>query len=368
MKILMAASLTRSLVNFRGGLIRELAARGHEVVACGPEEDGEGAVAALGARFVRVPMRRRGTNPLSDVKLMRAYAHLMRRERPDVVLCYTIKPNVYAPRAARRAGVGRVVAMVEGLGEAFLPQRGLRALAAWAGRALYRLSMRHCDRVIFLNGDDEELFARRGIIRPVQAARVNGTGLDVERFAPAALPDKPVFLMISRLMLQKGVRDYLDAARIAKKQCPDARFLLLGAPEEGAGGLSLADIEPFVRDGTVDLLDEVRDVRPIIARASVIVLPSYREGLPRTPMEGMAMGRAIIVSDCAGCRDIVVPGENGLMVSVGDVHALSAAMVQLAGDPELCAAMGRAGRAICVERYEQGKVNRAMMEIMGAEA
>ena len=365
MKILLAASLTSSLVNFRGGLIRELVSQGHEVVGCGPEIDENGAVAALGARFVRVPMERRGSNPLSDVSLMRAYSRLMKAERPDVVLSYTIKPNVYVPRAARSAGAKRVVAMVEGLGEAFLPQKGLRAVVALAGRTLYRLSMRHCDRVIFLNEDDETLFTTQKIIRPEQAARVNGTGLDTEYYAPTPLPAAPVFLMISRFLRAKGVPEYLDAARELKRRRPDARCLLLGGPEDGRDGMSLADVEPYVRDGSVELIAPVADVRPIIARASVVVLPSHREGLPRTPMEAMSCARAVIVSDCAGCRDVVLPGETGLMVPTGDIPALADAMEKLAADPELAAAMGRAGRAVCVERYATEKVNREMLRVLG---
>lgn len=368
MKILILAGYTRSLAIFRGNLIREVIAKGHEVHASASEPDEGGLLHDMGLIFHQLPMARRGTNPLADLRLKKSYEKLIREVGPDVLFCYTIKPNIYGAMAGRAAGVERIVTMVTGLGNVFVSEKGIRRkLVRLAVVALYRKAARDCSCMIFQNPDDRRRFVDMRIVREEKTRLVDGSGVDMQYYRPSPLPAEPVFLMVSRLLREKGVMEYLNAARIVKKEQPEARFLLVGPYEDSGFALTEEDLRPYIQEGCVEYLGETGDVRPYYAMASVVVLPSFREGTPRTVLEAMACGRAVITTDAPGCRETVQHEKTGLLVPVGDAPALAEAICRMIRSPERVKDMGGAGLAYCRERYEVGKVNKTMLAILGLQ-
>lgn len=366
-KVLVVASLSWSLVNFRGRLLAAMVAGGADVVAAAPDEDPEvrRALAAIGVRFARIPMQRTGLGPLADVGTLKALVVLLRKEQPDTVLAYTQKPIVYTGLACRLTGIGRFHAMVSGLGYAFSGEgRGLlRVLVA----RMYRIALEGAASVILFNSDDRAEMEAHAMLPPdTRIVVVPGSGIDTGHFTAAPLPDgPPVFLMVARLLVHKGVREYAEAARILREVVPDAEVRLLGPEDPNPAGLPRAELEAWHADGTLAYLGETRDVAPHLAGCHVFVLPTwYREGLPRTILEAMASGRAVIATDAPGCRDAVVPGATGLLVPVRDAAALGAAMLQLARDRELVERMGAAGRARAEAIYAVERVNALLLQTL----
>lgn len=362
-RILLIGNYGPSILDFYGALIQRLGDLGHEVHCTTPEGGAElqAALAERGAAFHRVALSRAGMNPLAD----RAYGvrleRLIRHVAPDLVLTYTSKPNIWGAFAARRAGV-RAIAMVNGLGYAFMSGGGLKQrLARIAAQRLYARATRHMHRVIFLNPDDRDLFLRTGMLAdPTKARMIPGNGVDMAHYGRAPLPEAPVFLMISRLVGDKGVREYGQAAVAVKARHPQAEFLLAGDFDANPDCIARAELEAWVAGGLTHL-GQLADIRPAMARASVYCLPSYREGLPRSSLEAMAMGRMLITTDAPGCRETVVPGETGLMVPPRDAPALETAMERAIADPALRARMGAAAYARASALYDVHKVNETLI-------
>lgn len=371
MKIAVIASYAPSLVIFRGPLLAAMIARGHAVTGCAPDPDPQTSetLAGLGVSFRPYPLQRTGLNPLRDARTLLALVSGLRRDRPDLVLSYTIKPVIYGSLAAALVGVPRRCAMIEGLGFAFTESdtdtRKRRAIAALA-RLLYRVALPLNTTVFFLNPDDRAEFLRLGLVRPAQAVLVNGTGVDLAHYAPAPpVTDGPVFLLIARLLADKGIREYVAAARLVKARHPQAVFRLVGPHDPNPAAIQPDEIAAWQREGVVEYLGETRDVRPHIAACSVYVLPSfYREGTPRTVLEALSMGRPVITTDAPGCRETVVPGVNGFLVPPRDAPALAAALERFIAAPGLIATMGAHSRALAVEKYDVHKVNAAMLAAM----
>jgi glycosyltransferase involved in cell wall biosynthesis len=290
----------------------------------------------------------------------------MRRIRPSHVLGYTIKPVLYGSLAAWLAGVPRRSALITGLGYAFQGQAnergGLRVLVQW----LYGLALRRTHKVFFQNPDDQTLFRSLGLLLPgTPSCVVNGSGVDVEAFAVAPVPAAPHFLLIARLLGDKGVREYAQAAQRTRALYPQVRFSLVGWLDENPDAIAQTELSAWVQAGTMNFLGRLSDVRPAIESCSVYVLPSYREGTPRTVLEAMAMGRAVITTDAPGCRETVVDGDNGFLVPVQSVDALAEAMARFITDPTLVARMGQRGRQLAEEKYDVHKVNAVMLQEMG---
>lgn len=365
--------VARTLVGFRGPLIRAMLAEGHRVTAVSDEYHPEMAetLAAWGADFRTVSLARTGRNPLSDLASLYELVALMRAVRPDVFFGYTIKPATLGVLAARLAGVKRRVAMIAGLGYAFTEGGGpARAMVRFAAETLCRQTLRFADRVIFQNPDDEKFFVEHGFVSESKAARVAGSGVELDHYAPAPLPDGPLtFVLLARLLRDKGVGEYAAAARIVKSRYPETRFLLAGAVDPNPTSITHAEVEAWTRDGTIEWLGQVNDVRQCIAQAHVGVLPSYREGIPRSILEIMSMGRAVVTTDAPGCRETVVPGLNGFLVPLRDAGAVAEAMLRFAAEPGLAARFGSQSRRIAKQRFDVHDVNARMLELLGlAEA
>ena len=370
MKILILSSFAFSLINFRGRLIAAMVEAGHEVVACAPDHDEavERDLAAMGARFRRTPLERTGSNPFSDLATLARYASLYRRERPDVVLAYTQKPIIYGGLVARLFPKVDFYALMTGLGYVFSPAADDRWILRTLVSRLYRLALTGARATFVFNGDDRRDMIEHGIVADsVPVIQVPGSGVDLAHFSPQPVPAGPArFLMIARLMRDKGVVEYAEAARRLKRRYPDATFVLLGRPDtENPTGMTKADLDEWISSQSIEYHPETRDVRPLLAASGIFVLPSYyREGLPRTLLEAMATGRALITTDLPGCREPVIEGRNGLLVPPRDIAALSSAMEQFLVDPSLAPAMGSASRHFAEERFDVIKVNRQLLRAM----
>lgn len=362
-----------SLVNFRGYLIRELVAAGVEVYALAPDYDDRfrGEVRSLGAVPVDFSLARTGMNPLRDGLDLLRLTNLLRRIRPDATLGYFIKPVIYGTIAAWLAGVPRRYALIEGLGYVFTEsgakESWRRVVLCWIVSALYRAALKRAERVFFLNDDDISEFVEKGIVDQDKTVKLGGIGVDLDEWRPLPPSMQPLtFLLAARLLREKGIVEYAEAARRVKRRYPNIRFVLLGGLDPNPGGLTQSEVEEWVREGLLEWPGHV-DVRPWLAQTSVYVLPSYREGVPRSTQEAMAMGRPVITTDAPGCRETVEHGRNGFLVPVRDPRALAEAMLRFIEQPELIESMGRESRRMAEERFDVYKVNAVMLQAMGIE-
>lgn len=368
---LLIASFPDSLIKFRGPLLRALVAKGLDVHVAAPDladvPDIRTELEALGITLHEIGLKRTGTNPVADLATVTELWQLMRRIRSDYVLGYTIKPVIYGSLAAWLAGVPNRFALVTGLGYAFTGEAsGKRGLLRKLIQRLYRFGLSKSRKVFFQNPDDEALFRQLKLLpADIPSCVVNGSGVDVADYALAPLPEKPSFLLIARLLGDKGVREYAQAARKVKARYPDAVFRLVGWIDDNPDAISQQELDEWVNTGIVEFLGKLADVRPAIADCNVYVLPSYREGTPRTVLEAMAMGRPVITTDAPGCRETVTDGDNGFLVQVEAVDELAAAMVRFIESPELVAEMGERSRMVAERKYDVHRVNEFMLAEMG---
>lgn len=372
-RFLLIAGYPESLLNFRGPLLRALLDVGLEVHVAAPDLPASSEVRrqleAWGVRVHQVVLKRTGMNPLADLATVYQLWRLMGRIKPDFSLGYTIKPVIYGNIAGWLAGVPRRFALITGLGYAFQGESGQRSWLRRVVQGLYRTSLGKVQKVFFQNPDDEALFHELGIINPsdVKTVIVSGSGIDVDRFTVAPFPEVTQFLLIARLLGDKGIREYVTAASKVKRKYPEVCFGLVGWIDENPNAISEDELQRWVESGVVRFYGRLDDVRPVIAQSSVYVLPSYREGTPRTVLEAMAMGRPIITTDAPGCRETVVDGDNGFLVPVRAVDELAAAMVKFIENPELVEHMGNRSRQIAEQKYDVDKVNEHMLTEMGVK-
>ncbi len=372
MKFLLIASFSDSLLHFRGPLIDALQAHGLQVHVAAPElRSGNPIRRQLEARGViahDLAMRRTGMNPFEDLLTLFQLWRLMYALRPEFVLGYTIKPVVYGSLAAYLAKVPHRFALITGLGYSFSGQenaaqrRGmLRALIS----RLYAMALRRTHKVFFQNPDDEALFRSLAVLAPQTPSIVlNGSGVDITAYQPVPLPKAPHFLLIARLLGDKGVREYVEAANLVRARHADAVFSLVGWLDSNPDAITQDELDAWVRSGVIRYLGRLNDVRPALAACAIYVLPSYREGTPRTVLEAMAMGRAIITTDAPGCRETVVDGENGFLVPVRCATSLAQAMLRFIDDPALARRMGQRSRAMAETKYDVDQVNAIMLQEM----
>lgn len=368
MKVVVLGGVPTSLINFRGNLLRALSQQGHEVIACStpaPPDIVE-TLGMLGAKFKPIPVERAGLNPFSDLKLCFAIVNLIKTERPNVILAYTAKPVIFGGIAARLTGTGNFYAMITGLGYAFGLQTFKQRFIGFLVRLLYRIALTESKRVFFQNPDDEIFFYKYKLISTrANAVRINGSGVDLDQFQPTKLPSKPIFSLLARLLADKGLREFYTAAKFLKQKYPHARFLLAGSLDVNPMSVKKEELKGWIDEGVIEYRGSLQDVRPFFSETMVYVLPSYREGTPRSVLEAMAMGRPIITTDAPGCRETVIDSENGFLVPVKSVEALVAAMERFIKEPDLAARMGKRSREIAEERYDVHKVNAVMIREMG---
>jgi len=369
-KIALVSRCAWTLYNFRSGLIRSLREKGVTVIGGGAGGDGfEEKIRGLGVPFFDLPVDKRGINPVSDLKLFYTLYWWYRKERPDIVHHFTIKPVIYGSIAARLAGVPKIINTITGLGYVFTQDEKswLRSIVHF----LYRFALKRTDFTFFQNAEDQRYFLVNNLTQVHDTFVSPGSGVDCDRFRPASnncgAPDGDVtFLMLSRLLKDKGIYEFVEAARRVREEYPGSEFLLLGRRDErNPSVVSKEDLEKWQSEGVVEWLGEVEDVRPIMAMADVVVLPSYREGVPRSLLEAAAMGKPSITTDAVGCRDAVEHGHTGLLVPVKDSTALADAMKDMIDNPAMRLQMGREGRQRVEREFDEKIVVKKILEVYG---
>lgn len=344
------------------GALRE----GYEVHVATPPGDRSREIRALGFIHHDLVLSRSGRNPLRELASLLAFYRLFRHVQPDLLYLMTVKPILYGGIAARLAGIKAVVAAVFGMGFLFtdngIRTRVLRALVS----RLYHFALGQRNiRVIFQNPTDQQLMTSLGAVALENTVLIKGSGVDLGRFVVTAEPEgKPIVLMAARLLYDKGVVEYIEAARELRRLGVEARFLLAGDRDDGnPSSVTLGDLEAWKLNGEVELLGFCKDMPSLLSGANVIVLPSYREGLPRVLEEAAACGRAIVTTDVPGCRDAIEPGRTGLLVPAKDAPALAQAIRQLVDDKALRQRMGTAGRQLAESCYSVESIVSAHLDL-----
>jgi glycosyltransferase involved in cell wall biosynthesis len=362
MRIAVVANTAWYLLNFRGSLMRRLMEAGHTVVAVAPHDEHVQAIQQLGITFVGVPISGGGTNPWLELCSVIGLRAVFRQHGIELVLSYTPKGNLYSALACISRGT-TFVPNVSGLGRSFIR----RSFVTWVVSALYRLTFRRARHVFFQNNEDRQIFIDAGFVRPAQSERLPGSGVDLGKFSvhpvPAKPPDEAVqaagapisFLMVARMMWDKGVGEYVEAARQVRSRYPQVRFILLGFLDvDNPSAVSRAQMDEWVRDGVIEYQSPVEDVRPAMIAADCVVLPSYREGVPRTLLEAAALRRPVIATDVPGCRDTLVDGETGLLCQVMDAVDLADKLERFILMPHARRAeMGAAGRCFVEVHFDE---------------
>lgn len=364
-RVIVMGSLAESLVVFRGSLIGEMVKRGHKVFACAPNasETIKHELSQIGAEYHNVTLERTGLNPYRDLIGLVSIIKLVRKLKPDVFLGYTPKPIIYGSIASRICKVPRIFSMIEGLGYTFFNDGFKVAVVGLIINKLFWLSLKFNQKIFFLNSDNLKMLVQKGVLgKSVPAVVLNGIGVDLTKFAQVELPTKISFLMIARLLRDKGVSEYIHAAQIIKNKHPETLFRFIGWHDENnPNAISEHDRNLLKSSHDIQYIDRLDDVRPVMAETSVYVLPSYHEGVPVTVMEAMAMGRPIITTDAPGCRETVVDGENGFLIPVRNVEALVAALEHFVRHSNDVQKMGESSRRIAERKFDTNKINAKLL-------
>ena len=361
----MLSSRTESLVWYRLEMMQAFVESGLEVYAVGSDPDPawKDRFGGYGIPYESIRVQRNGTDPLADIRTFLDLSRFLRRTRPDLVFAYQAKTLVYGALASRLHGIRDVHLLVSGIGSV-LRRQGSDPLKT-VTRFLYRMACRSARTVIFHNVEDRDAFVEDRIVESAKTRVVDGSGVNLEYFRPVPMPEKPAFLYLGRLIKDKGVREYLEASRILKERHPEVRCLLVGPFDTNPTSLREEELRPYVEKGIVEHIDFQEDVRPYLAECTAFVLPSYREGLPKSALEAMAVGRPILTCDSPGCRSVVTDGVNGYLVPVADAQGLAERMEYLVRNPEAGERLACEGRRIVSERYDVRFINRDILGILG---
>ena len=381
MKIAIAASYAKSLLNFRGPLVASLRSAGHEVVACASGADAAtlSGLQSLGVTYHEVGLERRGRDPFADIGYWLELRRVLRLEQPDLLFAYTMKPVVYSAFAAWGSRRRARYALISGIGSAFGSQpTGGEGSTSRLLRWMVKAALRGSNGVIFQNDDDRQLFDTLGFTRGIRTLVVRGSGVDLARFPFVPVPSGPPrFLLLSRMLRPKGVALFVDAARTIRESYPGVQCVMAGRVEPGPDAIAPAELDAWRATGHVEYLGALDDVRSELARCTAIVLPSYyREGTPRSLLEGMSTGRAVVTTDAPGCRDTVFDagqsddlgvrsGRNGFLIPARSVEALVEALRRLVEDPSLAVRLGAEGRRLAEQHYDVHRIDRQLMDFMG---
>lgn len=374
MKIILIGTVASSFLGFRSDLIKEIVARDHYVYAFTSEyhRDELKKIESLGAIPVTYELSRGGLNPIADIKATHLLAKKIKSIAPDLVFSYFSKPIIFGTLAAKLAKVPKVIGMLEGLGYTFTEQpEGISKRTQIIKRfqvLLYKIALPQLDELIFLNPDDPNDLLTVNNINVKDVTVLGGIGLNLEEYCYSdQYPIKTTFIFIARLLAEKGIHDYISAARIVKDKYPDTKFIVLGTIDKAAlGALTEKELERLVEENIVEYPGHVSNVSEWIAKSSVFVLPSYyREGVPRSTQEAMAIGRPIITTDVPGCRETVIDGLNGFLVEKWNPQALSEKMIYFIDHPDEIERMGYESYKIAQEKFDADKVNQRLLKLMG---
>lgn len=365
-KVVVLSSHTPSLFWFRMDMMLSIKRKGYEVFAIGnePEADWSERFSQNGITYYQIDVERNGVNPLNDLKTLRSIKRILSKLKPDKIFVYQAKTVIYTGIAAHRLGIKEVYPLIAGMGSVFLKDDIKTKLIRTILVTEYKFGMKYCPTVFFQNNDDEKIFRDNGIVKNQKVVLIPGSGVNLDKFTNQELPEKFGFLCISRLIRDKGVYEYLEACKIVKEKYPEIRCLLVGPYDSNPSAIKPEELQPFIDNGIIEYFGEQDDVRPYLEQCNVFVLPSYREGTPKTNLEAMAAGKAIITTDAPGCKETVIEGVNGYMVPVKDVDALCEKMEYLINNPNVVANMASEGRKIAENKFDVKIVNNKICEAM----
>ena len=373
-KVIIIGTVASSILSFRANLISALLEQ-HSVYAFVSEysQDELDDIATLGAIPITYELSRGGMNPLADAKATYALSKKIKEISPDLVFSYFSKPVIFGTLAAKLAKVPRVIGMLEGLGYAFTEQpEGLSKKAQLIKSIqvlLYKIALPQLDKIIFLNPDDPKDLLETYHIKVKQVEVLGGIGLNLDEYnyQPIETLDSPInFLFIGRMLKEKGIHDFVAAAKIVKQSYPNVQFTVLGAIDSSnPGALQQSELDRLVSLNIINYPGQVDDVQKWIEDSHVFVLPSYREGVPRSTQEAMAIGRAVITTDVPGCRETVVDGVNGFLVEKWNPQALAEKMIYFIEHPEEIKKMGYESYKIAQDKFDADKVNKRLINMLG---
>ena len=368
MRALLLSSHTPSLFWFRVDLMKEMLSEGYEVYAAGqmPEEDWTEKFSELGVVYKQINVSRNGLNPLRDLATFKDIKRLLKDINPDKLFVFQAKTVAYGCRAAADIGITEVYTLLAGLGSVYLGHGIKNTIVKAIMSTLYKQAFKRSKKVFFQNIDDKQTMIDEGLLTEDKVVMIHGSGVNVETFVPTELPSIPTFLYIGRLIRDKGVGEYLEACKIVKTEYgAKVRCMLVGPYDSNPSALRSEDLKPLVDEGIIEYYGEQSDVRPYISQCSIYVLPSYHEGTPKTVLESMAMGRAIITSDAPGCRETVFDGVNGYLTEVKNSVDVAQKMKVLIENPEKVVAMGKKSREMACEIFDVRTVNDIILKTMG---
>ncbi len=369
-KILIIGAKPKSLINFRGELIEMLGNYGYEVTGMASHHDEliSEKLESINSKLITYPVRRNGLNPFHDLSTFLSLRKTFRTLNPTVILSYTIKPVIWGGLASRALPETKFYALISGLGYAFEGDSLKRRLITLVASNLYKFSLRKAKKVIFQNPDNLSRFLKLKIVRSDQCCLIRGSGINLKYFNQTSLPSLEsgsiVFLSIGRLLGEKGFREYASAAMKVKEKYPNAIFQLLGATDSSPDGIKMSEVSSWVESGLIDYLGTTNDVRPYLKCCHVFVLCSYHEGVPRTTLEAMSVGRPILTTDTPGCKETVIDAHNGYLVPKQDSEALAKKMIWFIENSGKLKLMGSFSRELAENHFDVNKINKKFIELI----
>lgn len=362
-KILLLCVTSQNVVTFRTRLIKTLQEKDFAVSIIAFDDEYKEEIGKLNVNFYCIKEENRGVNPLKILSLKGKYKKLIKKINPDIVFTFMLKPNTFGVLAAKEVGIKNIYSMVEGVGDVFV-NNGLKwQIIRFVVCKLYKKAFKLSKKVFFLNNDDKAEFIERKLVQERQGEVIHGIGVDLERFAFKPVKNDRTFLMVARMLETKGVYEYCKCARFVKQKYPDAVFNYLGVE----GTVKLSDIQEYIDDGSIKYLGTTKDVRPHLENCLVLLLPSYREGMPMSIMEAEAVGRVIITTNNVGCRETVIDGHNGFLVAQKDYEAMAEKCIWAIENFEQAKEMGRKAREFAEENFDSEKINQYIYEIIAKE-
>lgn len=360
MRILLIGNQSNTIILFRKRLIEKLVSLNHEVITFTMDNDPTNfeKIKSFGATPYLFQFSRSGMNPVSDLINTFRLARTIKSFRPDVVFSFFPKPVIFGTLASKLAGVKKIYSLLEGLGYCFTkcaePDSAKKKIVKKTQVFLYKLALPLATKVMFLNKDDSNELLQEHKIKVKNFEVIGGIGVDLKNYNFHPVPHGTQhFTMVSRLLIEKGVREYVKAATIVKMKYPFVRFSIAGAFDDNPGGIPLKEYQQWIREGNIEFLGQISDIKNHLIQSTVFVLPSYREGVPKSTQEAMAIGRAIITTDVPGCKETLVDNYNGFIVPPWDADKLAECMMRFIEQPEILITMGQASRKIAETEYDE---------------
>lgn len=367
MKIMVISSKTSTMFSYRKDMMCEFMRHGNQVVAVGdaPENEWTDTYNQIGAKYRQIYVRRNGLNPLDDIKTLKSLIKIIAEEKPDKIFAYHSKSIVYGSIAARINKIKEMYALISGLGSIIRGTGFKNKIVKEVLKFEYKFAFKLCKKIITHNSDDRQLLLDEKYLKdPDKIKTVNGSGVNLDVFRYSATKKTNTFLIISRIIGDKGIREYVKAAEIVKKTHPEAKFKVAGAYDTNPSAIKPEEMEQYIEKGIIEYVGELADVRPELKGCMVYVLPSYHEGTPKTVLEAMATGRPVITTDVPGCRAAVQNGVNGYLVPAKDAQALAEKMIYALEHFDEIRELGDNGRMIAEDKYDAVKVNHSILDIM----